>query len=160
MPQTAWLFNSACQFAPVPLKSDFVVQTEVNGTGSSLKYGILKFDDGSCKSHYPAGANSSNSLRPVSSITGACNTVLVAGDAVATNPSPNAGTLYHCADDILLVTSSNTNQAIKHSADYCTSCASGFNGTNGHIDDYSAAQACTAKGVGDYGNFWSANTKH
>lgn len=157
--QTAWTYNTSCQFTQVQLKSDFVMQTEGNGTGASLSYGILKYDDGSCRNNYPQGANSSNSLRPVSSITGSCNVTLIAGDSVATNPNPFLITSYKCADDILLVTSGNGTQAIKHAEDNCPACSTGFNGTNGHIDDFSSSQACTAHGVGDYGNFWTADTR-
>jgi hypothetical protein len=156
--QLAWTYDNSCTFTAVQLKSDFVSQTEVNGTGALLHYGILKFDDGSCAGHYPPGANSSNSLRPVSSITGSCNTVLVGGDAVATNPNPVLITSYKCGDNILLVTAGNGNQALKHALDYCPACNTGYNGTNGHIDDYSSTQACSAHQVGDYGNFWTADT--
>jgi hypothetical protein len=138
-------------------RSETVLQ-QSHRTGASLNYGILKFDDGSCSSHYPQGAKSSNSLRPVTSITGSCNIVLTGGDAVATNPNPKIGTIYGCGDNILLVTSGNTNQALKHAYDYCPACNAGFNGTNGHVDDFSSSQVCSAHSLGDYGNFWTADT--
>lgn len=155
-PQTAWTFNSSCTFTQVSLKSDFVSQTYINGTGVSQSHGILKYSK-SC-TNYPQGANSQNSFLTVSSITGACNTTMVGGVSVATYPSPNVGNPYGCGDDILLVTSSNTNEAVKNAADYCPACSGGFNGTNGHIDDYSSSQACSGNAVGDLGNFWTADT--
>jgi hypothetical protein len=155
-PQAAWYFNTSCNFTQVSLKSDFVSQTYINGTGASQSYGILKYST-SC-SNYPSGANSQNSFLAVSSITGACNTTLVGGTSVATYPSPSVGNPYGCGDNILLVTSSNTNEAVKDAADYCPACSGGFNGTNGHIDDYSSSQACSGSGVGDLGNFWTADT--
>jgi hypothetical protein len=140
-PQTAWVFNGGCTFTQVSLKSDFVSQTYINGTGVSLDNGILRYST-SC-TNYPSGANSQNSFLTVSSITGACNTTLVGGVSVATYPSPNVGNPYGCGDNILLVTSSNTNEALKDVADYCPACSSQFYGTNGHIDDYSSSQACS-----------------
>ncbi len=155
-PQTAWTFNSSCTFTQTTLKSDFVSQTYINGTGASQSHGVLKYST-SC-SNYPSGANSQNSFLTVSSITGACNTTLTGGISVATYPSPNTGNPYSCGDNILLVTSSNVNEAIKDAADYCPACSGGYNGTNGHIDDYSSSQACSGSGVGDLGNFWTADT--
>lgn len=154
--QTAWKFTAGCTFTQIQLRSDFVSQTYINGTGVSLSNGILKYST-SC-SNYPPGANAQNSFLSVSNITGACNTTLQGGVSVATYPSPNVGNPYGCGDNILLVTSSNSNQAIKDAADYCPACSSGFNGTNGHIDDFSSNQACTGNGVGDYGNYWTADT--
>lgn len=158
-PQTAWVFTSNCSFTQVALKSDFVSQTYLNGSGASQGYGDLQFNNGSlCSGKYPNGANTQNSFLQVSSITGACGTPVVGGDSVATYPSPNVGNPYGCGDNIQLVTSSNANQALKHVADYCPACSSGFSGTNGHMDDYSSVQACSGGAVGDYGNFWTADT--
>jgi hypothetical protein len=155
-PQTAWVFNGSCTFTQVSLKSDFVSQTYINGTGASQSQGTLKYST-SC-SNYPSGANSQNSFLTVSSITGACNTTMAGGVSVATYPSPNVGNPYGCGDNILLVTSSNANEAVKDAADYCPACSGGFNGTNGHIDDYSSSQACSGGAVGDLGNYWTADT--
>jgi hypothetical protein len=155
-PQAAWTFNSSCTFTQTSLKSDFVSQTFINGTGASQSHGILKYST-SC-TDYPSGANSQNSFLAVSSVTGACNTTMSGGVSVATYPSPNVGNPFGCGDNILLVTSSNSNEAVKDAADYCPACSSGFNGTNGHIDDYSSSQACSGSGVGDLGNYWTADT--
>jgi hypothetical protein len=154
--QTAWTFNSSCTFTQTSLKSDFLSQTYINGTGISQSHGILKYST-SC-TNYASGANVQNSFLTVSSITGACNTAMSGGVSVATYPSPNVGNPYGCGDNALLVTSSNTNEAIKDVADYCPACSGGLNGTNGHIDDYSSSQACSGGAVGDLGNFWTADT--
>ncbi|MGH9644154.1 MAG: hypothetical protein ACRD3Q_17250, partial [Terriglobales bacterium] len=73
------------------------------------------------------------------------------------NPAVTGGS-YVCGDNILEVTSGNSNEALKTVADYCPVCNTGFMGTLGHIDDYSSNQACSAHAVGDLGNFWSADT--
>jgi hypothetical protein len=158
--QTAWIFNTSCNFTQVSLKSDFVTQTYINGSGVSLNYGSLQYNSGSlCSGSYPTGANTTNSFLQVTNIDGSCGTTVVGGDSVATYPNPAiVGGTYVCGDNILLVTSANTNQAIKHVADYCPACSAGFNGTNGHIDNYNSSQACSAHNLGDYGNFWTADT--
>ena len=155
-PQAAWFFNTSCAFSQTSLKSDFVSQTYINGTGVSQSHGILKYST-SC-TNYPPGANSQNSFLTVSNITGACNSTMTGGVSVATYPSPKVGNPYGCGDNALLVTSSNTNEAVKDVVDYCPACSGGFNGTNGHIDDYSSSQACSGNGVGDLGNYWTADT--
>lgn len=159
-PQTAWVFNLSCKFTQVSLKSDFVLQTFTNGSGQSLGYGDLQYNNGhTCSGKYPNGATTQNSFLQVATITGSCGTPVIGGGSVATNPNPAiVGGLYVCQDNILLVTSQNVNQAIKHVADFCPACSGQFNGTLGHIDDYSSSASCSAHSVGDYGNFWTADT--
>jgi hypothetical protein len=85
---------------------------------------------------------------------------LVGNTSIASYPYPvggSAGAPYACGDDILLVTSGNANQAEKSIADSCPACSGGFNGTSGHMDDYSSSQACSANSLGDYGNYWTAD---
>lgn len=125
-----------------------------------MSNGPVQYNNGStCSGKYPNGATTQNSFLKVASITGSCGTTVVGGTSVATYPNPAvAGGPYVCQDGILLVTSQNTNQAEKSFADYCPACSSGFNGTNGHIDDYTSAAACSAHSIGDYGNFWTADT--
>jgi len=162
--QTAWVFNTQCTFTQVSLRSDFVSQVYTNGSGISMNYGALQFNNGStCSGRYPNGANTTNSFLMVSTITGSCGTAVSSGysGTVAVSPNPAvAGGPYVCGDNILEVTSSNSNQGLKTSNDYCPACGNSttFNGTNGHIDDYSSSQACSAHTVGDLGNFWTADT--
>jgi hypothetical protein len=67
-------------------------------------------------------------------------------------------TTFGCGDNLSLITSSNTQQAMKYPEDFCPACNTGYNGTNGHIDNYSTSQACSGHSVGDYGNYWTADT--
>ena len=156
----AWILNpSGCVFTPISLRSDFSSQVYINGTGVSNQYGVVKFTPGTKNNcSYPSGSDDSNTFLQVGSITGSCNRVLDSS-SVATNPNPVTDiTTFGCGDNLSLVTSSNAQQALKFPQDYCPGCNAGFNGTNGHIDDYSTSTACSGKSVGDYGNFWTADT--
>lgn len=161
-PAPAWIFNSStCQFTKVTLNGKFMRQVYINGTGMSQEYGLLKYNNpnnGLCGSQYPRGATAHNTFREISAVSGACGTVLTGGQSVATYPSPNTHSTYSCGDTVLLSTSANTNEAVKEADDYCPACSKDFRGAQGHIDDYSSVQACTGAGVGDLGNFWTANT--
>jgi hypothetical protein len=158
---TAWVFTNSCSFTQVTLKSDFISQTHTNGTGISNNYGTLHFDDyHTCSSgSYPSGANSTNSFLQVASITGSCGNTLTAGDSVATSPNPAVlGGFWVCQDNVLMVDGNNATYAVKHALDWCPICNTQFGGTNGHIDDFSSSNSCSAHDVGDLGNFYSANT--
>ena len=160
-PNNAWIINlSSCSFKPISLRSDFISQVYINGTGVSGSYGILKYTPGTKNQcAYPAGANDSNTFLQVSSITGSCNTMLDTS-SVATNPNPVTDvTTFGCHDNLSLVTSANQLQSpLKFPEDFCFACNSGFNGTNGHIDNYSSNPSCSGHSVGDYGNFWTADS--
>jgi hypothetical protein len=156
----AWIINkSTCMFTPISIKSDFTSQVYINGTGVSTSYGILKYTPGiKNECSYPSGSDDSNTFLQVSSITGSCNKVLD-DTSVATNPNPTTDvTKFGCGDNLSLITSANSQQAMKYPEDLCPACNKGFNGTNGHIDDYSISQACSGHLVGDYGFFWTADT--
>lgn len=116
---------------------------------SNPSYGILKYDDGRCATdpNKPAGENSSNSLLKVSTITGQCNVALVAGDAVATQPGPAYANPYTCRDNLELVNSANQTSYHKHAEDQCPNKTPGC--ADLHMDNYSSAQGCTGKDVGD-----------
>lgn len=153
-PITAWVISGACVFTQTTLRSDFAQQVFINGTGSSISHGLLKYTT-SC-SNYPPGASSQNSFLKVTSVTGSCNTPLIAGQDVAVYPNPALGTSYPtwvCGDDLLYVTAAGANQASKNVADYCPGCATDFFGTSGHIDDFSSGAVCSGRALGDYGNY-------
>jgi hypothetical protein len=162
----AWVFDSNCNFTSVQLNSKFMEQVYMNGTGKSQSYGILKYCPSSwggicstCAAKYPQGATSQNAFLKVASVTGACNTELVPDVSVATYPSPKTNNLFSCSDAILLVnTKSDINKAVKEADDECPACNKDFRGAQGHIDDYSPSEACSAH-IGDLGKFWTADTK-
>jgi hypothetical protein len=158
--ETAYVVDSDCVFTATTLNTNFAKQVYVNGTGQSSSHGILKYIGTACgaASTFPAGATKRNSFLQVSSVTGSCGTTLQPGVSEATYPNPKLN--RECADNRLLVTSANSNQAIKSADDYCPDCRKDFNGADGHIDNYVSDQACSANAVGDLGNFWTANTNH
>lgn len=154
--------GAACNWQTVTLRSQFVSQTENTGTGvSDVSMGnqVLKFDDGkTCYGNKPANANSTNILRAVSIIDGQCLVQLVGGDSTATNPGPRIlGSQYNCADHMPLVNSSNANAFIKHIEDQCANTTDGC--ADGHVDNYSSSQACSARAVGDLPGspYWTAD---
>ena len=155
----AWIINvAACSFTPITLRTAFTNQVYINGTGTSLSNGILKYTPGvKNQCAYPQGSNDSNTFAHVSSITGSCNVALDT-TSVATNPNPTSSGYFGCGDNLSLIGSSNQQQAMKYPEDYCPACNSGFNGTSGHIDNFSNSVACSGGAVGDYGNFWTADT--
>jgi hypothetical protein len=143
---TAYIYDSSCNFQTVTLSSKFVSQAELNGTGVSIGYGVLKYDNGSCNGspNRPTGATSANTLRKVASVTGQCNVALTGGDSVATYPGPNdPGSEFNCSDDVTLVDGGNQSAYHKHVEDRCPLCS------DGHIDNYSSVQACSSSAVGD-----------
>jgi hypothetical protein len=158
---TAYIHDAACNWQTVTLRSTFVSQSENTGTGVSdvsLANQVLKYDDGSCAGNRPANANSTNTLRTVASITGQCNVTLTGGDSTATNPGPQIlGSQYNCADHMPLVNGTNVNSFIKHIEDQCSNTAAGC--ADGHVDDYSSSQACSANAVGDLPGspYWTAD---
>ena len=109
----------------------------------------------SCRGHFPDGATVNNSCLQVTGVIGSCNTALAAGTSVATHPTLNLA----CNANLALVQASNANYGNKTRADTCPACSGDFNGTDGHIDSYSANQACTAHDVGDLGNYWTVQTR-
>ena len=161
-PTAAWVFTSSCTFTQTTLRSDFMSQVVVNGSGVSVNNGPLHYEPPTvCSSSRPQGSTDQNSFELVSAITGSCGTAVSAGvnGTVAVYPNPAvAGGPYVCGDNTLEVTSANTNNGLKTVADFCPGCNTGFLGTLGHIDDYSSSQACSAHAVGDLGNFWTADT--
>jgi hypothetical protein len=167
---TAYTFTPKCKFTEVNLKSDFMSQVGINGTGISLSNGVLKAalatkawnKKCSTSTKKPDGANSGNSFQPVLSVTGSCNIALTGGLSVATNPSPKDknNDFYRCKDNILLADGGGANLAPNKKAhDKCPACSGGFNGTHGHIDNYTSQALCSANDVGDLGNYWTANTE-
>ncbi len=156
----AWIVDvNTCQFTPIALNAQFVSQTVLNGTGSSSSFGILKFTPGNRNGcAYPPGADDSNTFLQVNSVTGSCNRPLDTS-SVATYPNPVTDVVtFGCNDNLNLVTAANANQALKFPEDYCPACVGQFNGTAGHVDDYSQNSSCQGHAVGDYGNFWTADT--
>ena len=162
-----WKYNPSCVFEKVNLRTNFASQTQVNGTGVSVAYGTLKAGTATanslCTGKFPNGATRTNSFLTVSEITGSCNKLLTGGqdDAIYPNPAStkNGPPPYPCGDDLRYVALfSDQNTYLKKVEDYCPACSGGFNRTQGHVDNYTSNQACSAHSVGDLGDFWEADT--
>ncbi len=63
-----------------------------------------------------------------------------------------------CNEALQLVNSSNANYGTRIAQDTCPGCNKDFNGTQGHIDNYTDHQYCDAHSNVDLGNFWSVQT--
>jgi hypothetical protein len=151
---------SACTFTQTTLRSAFFSQVKVNGTGESLNHGIIKAGAATrlgtaCAGQFPVGAMVSNSFLQVASVTGSCNVNLTPDLSVATHRSLSLA----CSSNLQLVRSDNANQGPRTRHDTCPACNSGFNGTDGHIDSFTASQSCSANQVGDLGNFWTVQVR-
>src|SRR5947209_5663966 len=95
------VYNSSCVWQTVTMRTAFVTQVAINGTGFSINYGLLKYDTGRCNSNRPSGSTSSNSFWMIPSVTGQCGTVLVGEDSVATQPGPqDLGSKFNCGDNM------------------------------------------------------------
>jgi hypothetical protein len=146
----AWVFDTDCNFTPTTLNSKFASQTYINGTGSSIEHGIIKYSK-LCSSSYPRGATARNSFLLVDGITGSCNKTMT-NLSQAAYPNPKKVGTPDCGDTTVLVEESNSNKAIKQIQDYCPACKDGH-----HIDNYSDVEACSGGAVGDLGDFWTVN---
>lgn len=145
-----------CGFTASTLRTRFATQVNLNGTGSSVSHGILKAGAATrmaraCAGSFPPGATVDNSYLQVADVTGSCNVPLVAEQSLATARGANIA----CRRDLQLVTAGNANFGQRTRHDLCPACSRDFAGTDGHIDHFSGAVACSSNAVGDLGNFWS-----
>lgn len=162
----AWIVSQKCVFTKTKLMSDFITQTKINGTGNSSSYGLIKpanitIEPTLCKKvKKPSGFDQSKAFFQVPKVTGRCNTSLVGGKSIATNPDPyNASaTDAKCGDNNLLVNTGGINFSVKSVQDLCPACVKDFNGTKGHIDNYVSDEACDAHHFIDQGNFFTIDT--
>lgn len=147
--QTAWVFDSNCNFTSTALNSKFAEQVYINGTGRSIQHGIIKYSK-LCSRDYPIGANVKNAFLLVDEITGSCNKAMT-NNFQAAYPNPKKSGSPDCGDTTVLVEELNGNKNIKEIQDYCPACKDGH-----HIDNYTDVEACSGA-VGDLGNFWTVN---
>jgi hypothetical protein len=144
------------------MRSDFVSQTILNGTGSSSNFGYIKPYNttylGLRQCELPSGAipNGSNTFVQVNSVTGSCNSTLYSGSSLATSPSPTSRSTFNCADQVLLMSTGGQAQSIRSVQDSCAACSGQFNGANGHIDAFNTtSQSCNPHSFPDLGNYFA-----
>src|ERR1035437_7508262 len=169
----AWVVDSNCVYKKTHLQSNFMVQTNLNGTGSSEAFGLVKpflttrAPTLCANVTRPKGSKVSNNIKTnntffmVPSITGSCGPDLVKESSVATFPNPKISTSPNavCDDSILLVQASQANRAVKDVGDFCPACNQQFLGTNGHIDNLTSSSACNGHSITDLGNYRTADTQ-
>jgi len=151
---------TACNFAPAVLSARFARQVNLNGTGVSASHGTLKSGaatrlGSACAGSFPPGATVDNSFVQVPDVRGSCNAVLVPDVSLAV--ARGAG--IACGRRLQLVQTSNANFGVRARHDLCPACSRDFGGTEGHIDHFSGATACSSNAVGDLGNYWSAQLR-
>jgi len=183
----AWLVDTSCNFTKIRLNSAFITAVWTNGTGISEHYGTLKNAAGvklgsgngqKCQNKYPSGAIGStpklpngkngngNTFEVVSSITGSCNTTLVADQSLAAPSSILSSVqVLSCGDQLNLDDGDYTTASTRTVSDLCPYCSntSPFNnptspmyGADGHIDAFSSNPSCTGKSVGSLGFFYTS----
>jgi hypothetical protein len=91
----------------------------------------------------------SEAFLKVTTITGSCNTELVAGRSLATLDANG----HVCGTDFVLINSNNTNHSIRRKEDRCPGCTTP--GVDEHIDSFTSQEGCTSRAVGDLGLFWT-----
>lgn len=175
---TAWIIDNQCNFTQTTLRTKFLSQTLLNGSGRSVNHGILKFQkeqkcrnfcvrnegvspkipctasNGTFVDRYPEGANQSNAFLSATEITGSCNSNI---NGMSSAVWPNPVTMKDRQDQLrcgnqLLLAGSNTHTAhTRRVDDYCDACGAD------KIDNWSPVEHCSSNMVGDLGFFWTAS---
>lgn len=183
----AWIVSTSvangqtkCDFKKVKLNSQFIAATWMNGTGVSLNHGTLKNaaavnlgDTQNCAGQYPPGAightkASGNTFEIVSTVTGSCNTALIADHSLA-RPCIQIGRQcpvavlsgvqsLSCGDQLNLDNGDYTTASTRSVDDLCPACSDPFtfHGADGHIDAFSSSESCTGGAVGTLGFFYTS----
>jgi len=164
-PKRVYVFENdrSCTYTyNVTFASDFVSQTNINGTGSSLEFGLVApYNSTYLKKNWcylPSGAsaNGTNTFVKINSVMGSCHKTLFPDVTVAVSPNHTfASSRLKCADQVLLLNSSGQADSIKIVLDDCPGCSSQFNGTNGHIDSFVGSPTCDPSTLPDYGIFFT-----
>lgn len=155
-----YVFNmSSCTYESDNFRAMFVSQTQLNGTGVSINWGLLKPLGATAarklcnKSSLPPNASSANTFVEVDDITGSCNLPIYANHSVATYPNPailSSQLQCNLHNSLNLDVSTNSQFATRAVADLCPACKDGH-----HIDSWTPNEACQAHGsIGDLGNFY------
>jgi hypothetical protein len=148
-----------CATESADFNARFISRTNLNGTGRSSSYGLIKPASATrvmkaCKGKLPPDANPSNTVLQVSSVTGYCGTKLTPGRSVAVG-ARQIGGLLKCGSGITLVDSDQANFGSREAADVCPFCFGARPGLDGHSESFSSRQNCLGHEIGDIGVKWS-----
>ena len=127
-----------CSFPPTTMKSDFVYQANLNGSGISLNHGTVEYEV-TCrgKSNFPPDG-SDKTFRGHSSVRSHCGTEL-GNNTIAVNLE---GTDLACGDRLYIL-----DVGVKTVTDRCPGC------TATQIDNYTTTPACRKGDVLGLGDF-------
>jgi hypothetical protein len=120
---------TSCSYSPIQFISGFITQAWTNGSGISINQGPIQLPWG-CPQPFPQ-----NSFKPVSTITGSCNTTL-GNSSLARDPNDLR---LGCGDQILIV-----GLGTKTIADTCPACG-GLN----QMDNYTTQSGCSPHSIVD-----------
>ena len=128
-----------CYWNAVSMRSKFISQTWLNGSGNSdvSGYGLLQ-EYTTCSA--PSGANQ-NYFQEVSSITPACGGSL--SNSTVAWPSSNNNNLG-CGDQVLIVGLGSGTGTVKTVNDKCPGCVAA------DLDNYNTSNACSLTGLGSF----------
>jgi hypothetical protein len=131
---------SACSWTPVNMRSQFISQTWINGSGNSdvAQYGLLQ-EYTTCPP--PSGGNQ-NYFQQVSSIAPGCSGQSLGNTTVAWPKSKNNN--LSCGDQVLLVGLGSGAGTVKTVTDNCPGCSAT------QLDNYNTSNACSLLGLGNY----------
>ncbi len=134
---------TACAWSTVSLISQFISQAWLNGSGSTINYGLIQEYLAGCSP--PAGGNQ-NYFRKVSQVTPGCGSPnnFLSGTTVAVDVF-SAGHPLQCGDSVLIVGLGAGAGTVKTATDSCPAC-------NGKalVDDYNTSTACSLTSLGTY----------
>jgi hypothetical protein len=144
-PDSAYFTNASCAFTSTTLKSDFIPQSWLNGSGVTISQGIEQ-NEAFCLNHGTPPANATGrSFRPQAIVPTCGGTYGVSGSTVAKGDDAP----LTCGDQVLIVGLGGANAAtVKSVTDRCPACT-------GHLqlDNYTTAAACQAGAIPDLGTF-------
>ncbi|MGH6838869.1 MAG: hypothetical protein ACREDT_08710 [Methylocella sp.] len=148
-PVTLWTTVPRCTSTPGMYKSDFISQTNLNGTGKPL-IGGHTHHEGFC-------ASGNTDFRHPFTIMLACgggrsdlgdNTIAAFHAASTKNPG-----ILVCGDDVFFVGENPSGDLIgmhKTVTDNCPACKSSAAGTTGHVDNFITSHACSGTSLPNF----------
>lgn len=142
-PAAAYVTNPSCAFNPASLKSDFIGQSWLNGSGIAINYGMEQNEAWCIQNGYGPPDASGRSFRP-QAIVPWCgggfpvnNTTLAKGDDAP----------LICNDQVLIVGLGGSG-AVKTVTDRCPLCTSQL-----RLDNYTTQAACQPGSIPSLGTF-------
>jgi hypothetical protein len=144
--EDAYITDVQCTFQSTTLRSDFISQSWLNGSGIAIAFGTEQNEDWCLRQKKPRPPRDAEgrSFRP-QPIVPSCGAGYTVSDTTVAR-GDNAP--LNCGDGILLVGSAGPGATVKKTdTDRCPAC------TGEQIDNYTTAAACRPGSIPDLGNF-------